>query len=162
MRGKKGKTVKDASSAVPLFAFFPSSSTSRAQIRLLSSTEGMPVDTHYAFTHTLSSSQTIQNLRNVCPFSPLTTHRQETWTPTPCKYAHTYTLLIVINDPLKAGLTSWDHFYCYSSFFGPSHFFINLFLLPLAPQTHPHTFCFLHCHWCTFSHCELFSVSRSC
>lgn len=36
---------------------------------------------------------------------------------------------------------------CYSSFFGPSHSFINLLLLPPAPLTL--TFCFLHLHWCT-------------
>lgn len=36
----------------------------------------------------------------------------------------------------------------YSSFFGPSHLFINLLFLPPAPSL-TLTFCFLHLHWCT-------------
>lgn len=49
--------------------------------------------------------------------------------------------------------------FCYSSFFGPLHFFINLIFLPLAPHTHRHTFCFLHRHWCIPSQCELLCIS---
>lgn len=46
---------------------------------------------------------------------------------------------------------------CYSSFFGPSHSFINLLFLPLAPLTL--TFCFLHLQWCTPSRCKPLCVS---
>lgn len=121
---RRGGTVKDASSALsPIFTLFPLESRCLHQ-----SLTFLPLIykhipfylmnlwhwTHtYVLTHSLSSLQ--PNLTNLCPLSPSVSLNPQAMsldcdTHTLRKCAHAYTLSIVMNDPLRAELTSWDHF----------------------------------------------------
>lgn len=76
----------------------------------------------YALTHALSSLQPYLNTK---PYKPLSIDVPQPagsecglW-HTPCKCTHSYTLSIVMNDPLRAELSSWDHFLALFFFLWP-------------------------------------------
>ena len=112
--GKKGGTVKDASSAVsPSFALSIGVSLS---LPVPGVSMSYP-DRHFSWWHTCTFiSSTIENLTNLCPpppshcvFTPQAM-RVDCDTHTTSKCTHAYTWSKVMNDPLRAELTSWDHF----------------------------------------------------
>lgn len=158
MSGKRERPLKASSAGLPVGIL-------SIRISVTIGTDGAPSNTTNTFSFICRSYDRehfyVLNHRKpkIClsslSFNILYPEAKSLDTHIPGKYTHGYTLSIVMNDPLKAGLTSWDHFLLLFFFSLALHIHSLISLCSLWPLS----IHFQHQCWSTPSFCELLNLS---